>query len=108
MEKEKQIEEMAKHCYNYHEGFCYADYENPTACYIYSNSEYRYPRRKECDLSQTFENLIDAGYRKASDVAEDIIRILRAAGINEHRYPVIAKIKKKYTGEKDDGKGKAD
>lgn len=39
------------------------------------------------------------GYRKASDVAEDIIRILRAAGINEHRYPVIAEIKKKYIGE---------
>jgi hypothetical protein len=41
--------------------------------------------------------LNEEGYRKASEVAEDIIRILRAAGINEHRYPVIAAIKKKYT-----------
>ena len=39
----------------------------------------------------------ESGYRKASEVAEDIIRILRAAGINEHRYPVIAKLKKNYT-----------
>lgn len=42
------------------------------------------------------EYLNDNDYRKASDVAEDIIRILRAAGISEWRYPVIAKIKKKY------------
>lgn len=41
--------------------------------------------------------LYGEGYRKASDVAEDIIRILRAAGINEHRYPIVAEIKKKYT-----------
>lgn len=38
-----------------------------------------------------------AGYRKASDVAEDIIRMLRAGGINEWRYPIVADIKKKYT-----------
>lgn len=37
------------------------------------------------------------GYRRASDVVEDVIRILRAAGINEWRYPVVAEIKKKYT-----------
>ena len=43
--------------------------------------------------------LYDDGYRKASDVAEDIIRMLRAAGINEWRYPIVADIKKKYTGE---------
>ena len=43
--------------------------------------------------------ILNAGYRKASDVAKDIIRILRAAGINEHRYPVVAEIKKKYMEE---------
>ena len=36
------------------------------------------------------------GYRKASEVAEDIIRMLRAAGISEWRYPIVADIKKKY------------
>lgn len=41
-------------------------------------------------------HIVDKGYRLASDVAEDIIRILRAAGINKHRYPVIAEIEKKY------------
>lgn len=40
--------------------------------------------------------LYDDGYRKASEVAEDIIRMLRAAGINEWRYPIVADIKKKY------------
>lgn len=48
------------------------------------------------------EKLIAKGYRKASEVAEDIIRMLRAAGINEWRYPIVADIKKKYTeSEKD-------
>jgi hypothetical protein len=45
------------------------------------------------------KELYNAGYRKASEVVEDIIRILRAAGMNEYRYPVIAEIKKKYTEE---------
>ena len=43
------------------------------------------------------EALYNSGYRKVSDVAEDIIRMLRAAGINEWRYPIVADIKKKYT-----------
>jgi hypothetical protein len=40
------------------------------------------------------------GYRKASAVAEDIVRMLRAAGINEFRYPIVAKIKEKYMEDK--------
>lgn len=36
------------------------------------------------------------GYCKASDVAEDIVRMLRAGGITEWRYPIVADIKKKY------------
>ena len=42
------------------------------------------------------EHLYDAGYRKSTEVAEDILRMLRAAGINEWRYPIVADIKKKY------------
>ena len=48
---------------------------------------------------QDATDLYNAGYRKASEVAEDIIRMLRAAGINEFRYPIVADIKKKYESE---------
>lgn len=49
------------------------------------------------------EFLVELGYAKASEVAEDIVRMLRAAGINEWRYPIVADIKKKYLeSEKDD------
>ena len=43
--------------------------------------------------------LYDKGYRKASEVAREIIDILKSAGVDEWRYPVIAEIKKKYTEE---------
>lgn len=56
-----------------------------------------------CSAYAISKKLYNAGYRKASDVAEDIIRTLRAAGINEWRYPVIAELKKKYESEKDNG-----
>ena len=46
------------------------------------------------------EALYNAGYRKASEVASEIFEELRKAGITELRYPVIAELKKKYTGEK--------
>ena len=52
-----------------------------------------------CEHRMLAEALYNAGYRKASDVAEDIIRMLRAAGINEFRYPIVADIKKKYESE---------
>ena len=56
------------------------------------------PMLWECPLNiKTVEALYDAGYRKSTEVAEDIIRMLRAAGINEWRYPIVADIKKKYT-----------
>lgn len=41
--------------------------------------------------------LYDNGYRKAEDVAREIIDILKSAGIDEWRYPVIAEIKEKFT-----------
>jgi hypothetical protein len=80
MEKEKQIEEMAN---AYYEAMLKA---RETLGSMNEGAPKWYAKE-----------LYAKGYRKASDVAEDIIRILRAAGINEHRYPVIAKIKKKYT-----------
>lgn len=77
MNKDKQIEEMAK------------DIE------VISNGNY-------IDFYKTAKILVEKGYRKASEVAEDIVRMLRAAGINEWRYPIVADIKKKYTeSEKD-------
>ena len=36
--------------------------------------------------------------KKASEVAREIIDILKSAGIDEWRYPVIAELKKKYFG----------
>lgn len=43
------------------------------------------------------KELYDKGYRKAFEVAEDIIGMLREVGITEWRYPIVADIKKKYT-----------
>ena len=37
--------------------------------------------------------------KKVSEVAREIIDILKSAGIDEWRYPVIAELKKKYTAE---------
>jgi hypothetical protein len=41
--------------------------------------------------------IYNAGYRKASDVAREIIDTLNSAGIDRYRYPIIAQIEKKYT-----------
>ena len=78
MTKDKQITEIANdlnmHCCSLAEQFC-----------------------GEMSCNACITNwLYYAGYRKASEVAEDIIRMLRAAGINEWRYPIVADIKKKY------------
>lgn len=43
------------------------------------------------------EVIYNAGYRKASDVAKEIIADLKTAGIDKWRYPVIADIEEKYT-----------
>lgn len=47
------------------------------------------------------KELHNAGYRKASEVAEEIIGMLKSAGIDEWRHPVIAEIKKKYAESED-------
>ena len=81
MNRDKQIEEMAK--------------------YLHGNF-IAYDTRWLEDCRSLAISLYDAGYRKSTEVAEDIIRMLRAAGINEWRYPIVADIKKKYTeSEKD-------
>lgn len=62
-----------------------------------------YEKRVLADERKLEAVLKENGWRKASDVAEDIVRMLRAAGINEWRYPIVAEIKKKYLeSEKDD------
>ena len=85
MTRDKQIEEMAKiTCLCNAGGFCECDGK---------------PCDLDCSEGKAMARLYNAGYRKSADVAEDIIRMLRAGGINEWRYPVVAEIKKKYTEE---------
>ena len=51
------------------------------------------------------EHLYNAGYRKAEDVAREMLADLKSVGIDEWRYPIIAELKKKYTeSEKDNDK----
>lgn len=58
LNKEKQIEEMAKDmCEYYYEGTCYQD-KKPCDC--------------KCECFTDAQYLYAKGYRKASDVAEDI------------------------------------
>lgn len=108
MNREKQIEEMAKHCFFFEGGYCCTDIHKSKMC------EYE---SKTCGLYQTLENLHNAGYRKASEVAEEIfaeienildrhsISYLKVGQIcGEHYYDGvmqfdIAELKKKYTEE---------
>lgn len=88
MTEDKKIEEMAK-------AVCplIEEYGSCEKC----DSELDMDDEK-CIYKIMAELFINADYRKASEVAEDIIRMLRAAGINEWRYPIVAEIKKKYMG----------
>ncbi len=63
MDNEKQIEEMAKHCFFFEGGYCCTDLHISKMCEGES---------KDCGLYQTLENLHNAGYRKASEVAAEI------------------------------------
>ena len=59
MTKEKQIKEMAMHCFYFVEnGYCCADLHKSVMCEDES---------KTCALYQTLENLYIAGYRKQSE-----------------------------------------
>jgi hypothetical protein len=89
MNREKQIEEMAK-------DLCHA----PT-CEIRKNGGTCY---KYCKAYIYAFRAVNEGYRKVPEVAREIIDILKSAGIDEWRYPVIAELKKKYTeSEKNNG-----
>ena len=61
MSRDKQIEEMAKICHFYDDGICHLCEELLVSC------------DRKCDLVILVENLYNAGYRKATDVASDII-----------------------------------
>ena len=54
------------------------------------------PNPKEHPSHQLARLLVEDGYRKTSEVVREIIDILKSAGIDEWRYPVIAELKKKY------------
>jgi predicted nucleic-acid-binding protein len=82
MNKDKQIEKMEK--------------DIPAKIFVYDLRE-NSANIDEKHRRIVAELLYNRGYRKASEVVEEVIRILRAAGINEHRYPVVAELKKKYT-----------
>ena len=58
MSKEKQIEEMAKHCFYNEGGNCCADLHKSVMCE---------DEAKTCALYQTLENIHIAGYRKQSE-----------------------------------------
>ena len=87
MEKKKQIDKML-------EAQC-KFYGNCDNCPVYPNKD---EPLESC--RQGCERLYENGWRKASDVAREIIDILNSAGIDRYRYPIIAEIEKKYTGEK--------
>lgn len=92
MNKEKQIDEMAR-------DINIADHEYCNGQCI--GCEHKPKRIEDCaciDIAIA-TGLTAKGYRKASEVAEEIIAVLRTAGITEARYPVIAKLKMKYKGD---------
>lgn len=91
MSRDKQIEEMAKHCPCYFGEKCCIDGELPEKCDML------------CQFGTYAEILYNAGYRKSTDVAEEIFaEIEEAVGDIIDRFP-FAKIKclelkKKYIG----------
>ena len=105
MNRDKQIEEMAKICHFYDDGICHLCEELLVSC------------DRKCDLAILVENLYTEGYRKASDVAreifEDIDRILgmlmvdyanfnRFSEADTIRYAItylLDELKKKHTQE---------
>ena len=90
MNKDKQIEEMEISLRE-------AQHELDKAWHECLHNNGTQPRR---EFLFTAQYLVEnKGYRKASEVAREIFEELKKAGITEHRYPVIAELKKKYTEE---------
>lgn len=100
---EKQIEEIAKDmCEYYYEGTCYQD-KKPCDC--------------KCDIFSDAQYLYAKGYRKASEVAREIINEIAdlmwqgeseklnyiIGGRYYSKQEFIAEIKKKYESEGDNG-----
>ena len=94
MNRDKQIEEMAcKRCLHFEA--CQIAFRNSKELGIYDCTEEEYFNSTlDCDY-YTDKNI----YRKASEVAKEMIEELRKVGITESRYPVIAELKKKFTEE---------
>ena len=63
MDREKQIEEMAEHCFYNEEGNCCVDLHKSVMCE---------DEAKTCAIYQTLENIYIAGYRKQSEVVKEI------------------------------------
>ena len=89
MSRDKQIEEMAKICHFYDDGICHLCEELLVSC------------DRKCDLTILVENLYNAGYRKASDVAEEIFaEIEKICGTNGFHFictvEKFKELKKKY------------
>ncbi len=92
--RDKQIEEMAKHCFFFEGGHCCTDIHISKMCEGES---------KDCGLYQTLENLHNAGYRKASEVAREIFEEIEKLPTH-YAAAKIAELKKKYTEGKDNVK----
>lgn len=88
MSRDKQIDSMTK-------DLCHTE-----TCEI---KKIGIPCNHRCKAHIYATRAIDKGYAKASEVAREIIDILKSAGIDEWRYPVIAELKKKYESENDNG-----
>lgn len=100
MSKDNQITEMAKDLLNVSNKVSNIIMEE-THEFLSQNHKYNslkdfHEAHKKGRNVMEAEFLVELGYAKASNVAEDIIQTLRAAGMNEYRYPVISEIKKKY------------
>jgi hypothetical protein len=95
--RDKQIEEMVKHCHFYEDGNCILCEELWVEC------------DAKCDMCEFAKQLYNAGYRKKSDVVRDIFEeidtlIVRRmipdiAWIDDRFITDIAKLKKKYESE---------
>lgn len=96
MSRDKQIEEMAKHCFFFEGGHCCTDIHISKMCEGES---------KDCGLYQTLENLYNAGYRRASEVAEEIFAEIEPNLLDYQNnfcsglqlITFIRELKKKYT-----------
>ena len=74
MNKEKQIEAMAKCCTYYHAGECCVNPTDICDCDLM------------CEVFGVFANLEMAGYRKASDVARETVKAIKDEVSKKEQY----------------------